>query len=94
VVPDFAALESQARAAGIEIGDRDELVRDRRVRALVRREIDARSRSLAAWERIRRFALLGRELTLADAEMTPTLKVRRQKVAEGWADVIESLYAR
>jgi long-chain acyl-CoA synthetase len=94
VVPDFPALEARARAAGIDFANRDELVADRRVRALVRHEIEARTKPLAAWERIRRFALLGRELTLAGAEVTPTLKVRRQKVAEGWADVIDRLYER
>jgi long-chain acyl-CoA synthetase len=58
----------------------------------VRREIDARSKALASFERVKKFALLDRELTLAEGEMTPTLKVRRAKVAESWRDVIEKLY--
>ena len=42
---------------------------------------------------MRRFALLSKELDADDAEMTRTRKVRRQYVAEKYADVIEALYS-
>ena len=94
LVPNFEDLEAYARSSGIDFASRSELVASRRVRAVFRREIDARSKELAVFERVRRFALLDRELTIAEGEITPTLKVRRQKVAETWAGVIESLYGR
>ena len=94
LVPRFEDLEAYARAHGIEFASRAELVASRRVRAVFRHEIDSHSRELAAYERVRRFAILDRELTIAGGEMTPTMKVRRQRVAEIWAGVIEGLYGR
>ncbi|MEV0948152.1 long-chain fatty acid--CoA ligase [Rhodococcus sp. NPDC049939] len=41
---------------------------------------------------IRRFAILDRDLTEADGDLTATLKIKRDVVAERFADDIESLY--
>jgi long-chain acyl-CoA synthetase len=48
---------------------------------------------LAQFERIRKFALLAREFTVASGELTPTLKVRRQVVEEHCREEIEGMYA-
>jgi len=41
---------------------------------------------------IKRFAILDRELTVETGELTPSMKVKRQVVANNHAEVIESLY--
>jgi long-chain acyl-CoA synthetase len=41
---------------------------------------------------IKRFAVLGRDLSVESGELTPSLKVRRHVVADHHADVPESLY--
>jgi long-chain acyl-CoA synthetase len=47
---------------------------------------------LAQFERVKKFALLERELTTEGGELTPTLKVKRRVVLEKYRDVIEGLY--
>jgi len=44
-------------------------------------------------EGIRRWRLLPRDLTLADDELTPTLKVKRDRVTAEFADLIDEMYA-
>ena len=56
-------------------------------------EIDAVNADRSRYEQIKRFAVLPREFTLENGEMTPTLKVKRKVVLERFADEVESLYA-
>jgi len=43
-------------------------------------------------QRIRRFALLHKELDADDAELTRTRKLRRKEVSQRYLDMIEALY--
>jgi long-chain acyl-CoA synthetase len=58
----------------------------------VRREVVAHTADLATFEQVRRIALLPRELTIEDGELSPTLKVKRRVVERKFADLIESAY--
>jgi len=49
---------------------------------------------LGVHERIRRFSVLERELSLEEGEMTPTMKVRSRIVGERYRDLIESIYLK
>ncbi|MCB9666049.1 MAG: AMP-binding protein [Alphaproteobacteria bacterium] len=44
-------------------------------------------------EHVRKFSVLPRDLTIADGELTPTLKIKRRVVDQHFADVIEAMYA-
>ncbi len=50
------------------------------VRALMVREVEAQTADLATYEQIRRVAILPRDLTIEDDELSPTLKVKRRVV--------------
>ena len=93
IVPAFDALEEWARAVGVAVRTRAELVSDPRVVALYQERVDRHNRALAPWEQIRRFRLLPRELTIEEGEITPTQKVRRQRLAEEYAELVEAMYA-
>ena len=62
------------------------------LQALVQAEIDRVNEDLSNSERIRRFAVLPRELSLDRDELTPTLKVRRAVITERYREVLDSLY--
>lgn len=93
IVPAFETLEPWARAAGIDFGTRAELIAHPRVLALYQERVDQHNRTLAPWEQIRRFRLLPRELTIEEGEITPTLKVRRQRLAVEYAALVDAMYA-
>jgi long-chain acyl-CoA synthetase len=59
---------------------------------LIDRELEVLGRELAAHERIRAFAILPNPLSIAEGELTPTLKLRRRRIAERHAERIEQLY--
>ncbi len=63
-----------------------------RVRELVQRRVDLVNHDLARVEQIKRFRVLPRALGVDTGELTPTLKVKRNKVQELWANEIETMY--
>ena len=68
-------------------------VDDPAMRARVEATVDKVNAGLARYEQIKKFAVLPRDLTLEDDELTPTLKVKRRNVAAHFSGEIEALYA-
>jgi long-chain acyl-CoA synthetase len=63
-----------------------------KVVAMIQAELDRVNERYAQVERVKRFAILPGDLSQETGELTPTLKVKRNVVAEKYADVLESLY--
>ena len=55
--------------------------------------MDEANARFARIEQVKRFTILDHELSQADGEMTPTLKVKRNVVYDRYADVINALYS-
>ena len=71
----------------------EELAADEGVRQLVQGVVDNVNRDRSRFEQIKRFAILPRDFSAEEDEITPTLKLRRRVVQEHFADEIEKLYA-
>ncbi|WP_018785798.1 long-chain fatty acid--CoA ligase [Micromonospora sp. CNB394] len=65
---------------------------DPRLRAEIQQAMDRANRTVSKAEQIKTFRILPRDLTEADGELTPTLKVRRDVVADRYASDIDALY--
>jgi long-chain acyl-CoA synthetase len=94
IVPNFANIEARARAAGKAIGASPaEMCRDAWVNELIGGEIERLTADLAQYEKPKRFALLDKDFTFANGQLTYTLKLKRRIVEENYRDVIAQLYA-
>jgi long-chain acyl-CoA synthetase len=60
---------------------------------VVQEVVDDVNRDRVRVEQIKRFAILPRDFSQEEGELTPTLKLRRKIVHEHFADEIENLYA-
>jgi long-chain acyl-CoA synthetase len=63
------------------------------IRAEIQETVDAVNTEMARVEQIKRFTILPRELSIAEGELTPTLKVKRNVVAAHFEAEIEAMYA-
>jgi long-chain acyl-CoA synthetase len=92
IVPDWQQLHGYAAYKRYDLHTRGEFCRDPRIIDLFERQIAARTKDLAQFEKIKRIALLETEFTLEGEELTPTLKVKRRVIDEKYRDVIDQLY--
>jgi long-chain acyl-CoA synthetase len=92
IVPNFEKLERDAAALGVRFTSKEELVGDARVKEMFQKEIDRFNENLDRQEKIRRFALLPRDFTIDDDEITPSMKVKRKVIDKKYKDVIDDMY--
>lgn len=72
--------------------DTPSMAHDAQVHAVLQETVDEVNSKLARIEQIKRFAILDRDLSQAEGELTPTLKVKRSIVYDRYADLFDGLY--
>jgi long-chain acyl-CoA synthetase len=92
IVPAFEALEAWARAHGLAVSERKALLGRPEVLAAYQEVIDAVNAGLARFETIKKFRLVGEPFTIADGQLTPTLKVKRRVIAQRYGAVLDEMY--
>jgi len=70
----------------------ERFVRDERLVEFISKEIERRTERFSNFERVKKFRILPRDLTMEENELTPSLKVRRRVVLEHFADVVDEMY--
>ena len=93
IVPDRQAVMSWAKKENIA-GDFETVCASPSTHDLVRMEIESLSRNIRGFEKVKQFALITEEFTTENGMLTPSLKIKRRKVIERYADVVAELYAR
>ena len=89
IVPDWEALRADL---GLQ-GEPSSLVNDAELRARFSKILDEVNKGQASFETVKHFALLPRDFTEAEGELTPTLKKKRRAILEHFKNQIEALYA-
>ncbi len=93
LAPEFPALEEWARAQAMTFGTREQLVEHPKVQALYEAIVTEVNRNLAQYETIKNFVLVPDEFTIADGQLTPSMKMRRRAVEQRYRAQIENLYS-
>jgi long-chain acyl-CoA synthetase len=93
IVPNFEKLEREAAGLGVQVRSREELVDHPKVKALIQDEIDRFNKNLDRQEKIRRFALIARDFSIEEDEITPSLKVKRKVIDKKYKHLIDQMYA-
>jgi long-chain acyl-CoA synthetase len=89
VTLDPEELPAFAQEHGLEP---DEVWRSEEMRAEVQKVVDATNAKVGRVEQVKKFTILTHDLSQPTGELTPTLKVKRNVVAEKYAGEIEALY--
>jgi long-chain acyl-CoA synthetase len=92
LAPQFAALETWARANGVKYSSRTELVHDPKVQSLYEGIVHETNHGLAKFEQLKKVLLVPDEFSIASGELTPSMKLKRRVVEKKYADQIDALY--
>jgi long-chain acyl-CoA synthetase len=92
IVPDFDSIKEYADTHNIPYNSVTDLANDEEIYKLIENDIGKIQQDLANYERVRKFVLLDKPLTLEDGEITPTQKIKRKVIEEKYANLIEDMY--
>jgi long-chain acyl-CoA synthetase len=92
IVPGRIILEDWARGQNLRYPDYAGLLALPPVLDLFKSEVAKAVANLAPYEQVKQFCLIPEPCTVENGLLTPTLKVRRGKVAEAYRETIESMY--
>jgi long-chain acyl-CoA synthetase len=92
VTLDPDAMTQWAAANGMAGQEYAEIVTSDAAQSMVQGFVDELNSGLNRWETIKKFAILDRDLTVDEGELTPSLKLRRKIVVERYGSEIDLLY--
>ncbi|HWS75366.1 MAG TPA: long-chain fatty acid--CoA ligase [Quisquiliibacterium sp.] len=88
----YSIVSKWAEQRGIAFTNYTSLSSQPEVYRLLREEFEKVNATLPEAQRVRKFVLLYKELDADDGELTRTRKVRRNVIAEKYADIIDAIY--
>ncbi len=91
--PDLENLQPIKQECGCASMQDADFLRSEPARNFIQQTLDALNAKLNHWEQVQKFYLATRALSVADGELTPTLKIRRHVVQERFRKEIDSMYA-
>ena len=95
VVPDWGNLRAALKGAGTEVcGAEDKLARDPAVQCLLEQRIQTALAGVASWEQVKQFVVLTQPFSVANEELTVSLKLRRNVILAHHRGDIEEMYRK
>lgn len=92
ILPNLMYVENLVHEAGLKITEPEAMLSLEPVRAAIKADIDRVNKSLADFEKVKRFEVLAVTFSVETGELTPSLKVKRKVVREKYAEAIRRLF--
>lgn len=94
IVPSFAFVREWAKRKGIDLGDESNaaIASNPKVQERFDKEVEKINEGFGHWEQLKRVQLLDQEFSIEGGELTPTLKLKRKKITEKYADRIKTIF--
>jgi long-chain acyl-CoA synthetase len=92
IVPDMEQLKKWAGEKGLDTTSIPELLKREEVQHLYRDQINEFCKDIKGYERPQRFLLVSEDFTVANDQLTPSLKLKRRAVLARYGDAVEALY--
>ncbi len=91
---DEEAIKKWAGDNGLSGKSYSELAEHPQVRALIEPFVDQLNQDLPSYETIKKFALLPKDLTQEEGDLTPSLKVKRKVVEKKYKQILDGFYSQ
>ena len=91
VTLDPETVADYARSEGIAFNAVDDLIGHPKIQALVESEVAEKNKAFASFETLKKVVVVP-EFTIANAMMTPTMKLKKNAIQAAYADEIAALY--
>ncbi len=92
VVPAFEVIQPWCKRHDVDCYTNETMIQDDQVRALIWKEIEERIQHLGKWEQPKKMELCSAPWGVDTGELTPTLKLKRKKILEKYADLVDKIY--
>lgn len=86
------AITDWAKTHGLADASFEKIANSSAVRTLMQGYIDELNSKLERWETIKKFIVLGRDLSVEEGELTPSLKMRRRAVEKQYQSELDAFY--
>ncbi len=91
IEPAFEPMRAHLAAKGIKVERPEAVAAHPEARKTIKAHVDHVNRTLADFEKVKRFELIGDHFSVETGELTPSLKVRRKVVREKYRRVIDRM---
>lgn len=92
VVPNFEALKEYAHSLNLSYHTIEELIDLSHIREFYEQKLEQLQKSLANFEKVKKFKLLPHDFSMHLGELTPTLKIRRKIIIDHFKKLIDDMY--
>ena len=89
---DEEATMAWAKGHGMNGKPYTDIVKTPEIKQLIAPYFDELNKGLARYETVKQFAILPKDLSVDDGELTPSLKVKRKVVEKKYADLLDKMY--